>query len=256
MTADLPPLHADLTFLSPMSPERAASLASWLAAGLSEGGLVLVVGCGWAELLLRVSAAAPHARCVGVDLDENAVAEGRRRAASRGLVERVTLLHGAGATTGPTEVDALIAVGSTQVWGPPVEEAQPLAYADALTAIRSRVRRGARVVYGDGIWSRPPTAAAVAPLSGRLDEFVTLAELTDLAVDAGFAMAAVGEASLAEWDAFESGFTGGYATWLAGHPSDHPEAVGIRERAASQRASYLDGYRGVLGMGYLQLLAV
>ena len=129
-------------------------------------------------------------------------------------------------------------------------------YAAALTALRSLVRRGDRVVYGDGIWTRPPTRAAVAPLAGRDDEFVTLGELADLAVAAGFAPLAVHEASLDEWDVFESGYAAGYARWLAEHPADHPETDEVGALAERQRAAYFAGYRGVLGLGYLELLAV
>ncbi len=39
-------------------------------------------------------------------------------------------------------------------------------------------------VYGEGIWTRSPTPEAIAPLAGREDEFVSLAELVDLAVGA------------------------------------------------------------------------
>ena len=142
------------------------------------------------------------------------------------------------------------------MWGPPVEELQPLPYAAALAALRSLVPRGGRVVYGDGIWSRPPTPAAVAPLAGRDDEFRTLGEVAELAVEAGFAPLAVHEASLDEWDVFESGYAAGYARWLAEHDTDDPEADEVRELAERQRAAYFSGYRGILGLGYLELLAV
>ncbi len=118
------------------------------------------------------------------------------------------------------------------------------------------VERGARVVYGEGIWSRPPTPEAVAPLSGRLDELVALPDLVELAVTHGFARVAVHEASLDEWDVFESGYAAGWAVWLAEHNPHHPGAAEVRLRAARQRAGYLGGYRGVYGMAYLELLAV
>jgi hypothetical protein len=149
-----------------------------------------------------------------------------------------------------------VCIGASQVWGPPVEENQPLDYTAALSAIRAAVPRGARVVYGEGIWSGTPTPDAVAPLAGRLDELVSLAELIDLAVAQGFIPMAVHEAGIDEWDEFESGFTACYATWLVEHGPDHPDAAEVRARAARQRAGYFGGYRGVMGMGYLALLAV
>lgn len=254
--SDLPPLHDDLTFLTAMSEDRAARLVRWLARGLVDGGTVADAGCGWGELLLRVARAAPQARAVGVDLDEVGIAEAGRRAEERGLAERVTFTVGDASTALPDGLDALVTIGASQIWGEETDEPGPMPYAAALGAMRASVRRGARVVYGEGIWSRPPTAEAIAPLGGREDELVSLADLADLAVEHGFAVVAVQEASLEEFDEFESGFCAGYASWLAEHPADHPEAEEVRRRADRQRTAYLRGYRGLMGLAYLQLLAV
>jgi cyclopropane fatty-acyl-phospholipid synthase-like methyltransferase len=256
VSIELPPLFEHLTFLSPLSDARADQLVSWLAAGLADGGTVLDVGCGWGELPLRVAAAAPLARVIGIDLDEERIAEARRRTTDRRLDERATFLATDGLAAGPSPVDGLVAIGATQVWGPAVTDGHPLDYGSALAAMRARVVRGGRVVYADAIWSRSPTPEATAPLSGRDDEFVRLDQLVDLAVEHGFAVAGVREASLDEWDEFESGYTARYATWLAQHDPGHPDAAEVRERAARQRSGYLQGYRGVLGMAYLQLVAV
>lgn len=257
---ELPPLWDDLTFLSPISDDRADRLAQWVAAGLAEGGTVLDVGCGWAELLLRVLGGAPRAHGVGVDLDAARVEEARRRAHARGLGSRVRLTagHGSGSDELPPagSVDALLVLGASQVWGPDVEEGRPLDYVAALAAMRRQVRRGARVLYAEAVWSAPPTPEAVAPLSGREDEFVVLPELVRLARDHGFAVTAAAEADLQEWDEFEAGFTARADRWLAAHPADHPDAAAVAAGAAEQRAAYLQGYRGVLGFGFLQLEAV
>ena len=47
-------------------------------------------------------------------------------------------------------------------------------------SIRQGTLLAQQVLYGEGLWSRPPTPEAVAPLSGRLDELVTLAKLIEL----------------------------------------------------------------------------
>ncbi len=244
----------DLTFLSPLSDSRAGRLVDFAAAGLE--GTVLDLGCGWAELLLRTLAAAPNARGIGVDRDAAAIGQGRALAEQRGLADRVELRCGDASVIAPARADAVICIGASQIWGPPVEAKQPLDYTGALDALRGKVSRGARVVYGEGIWSRPPTLAAVAPLAGRLDELITLAELVELAVGHGFMPVAVSEANADEWDEFESGYHACYTSWLAEHGPDDPGAAEIRERAARQRAAYLGGYRGTMGMAYLALIAV
>ena len=248
-----PPLHQDLTFLSPLSEERADRLVAFLTGHAPT--TVLDVGCGWAELLLRVLAAAPGATGLGIDLDEESLARAASTAASRGLRGRVRFeARDARVVDGP--FDAVTCIGASQIWGPDVAEARPLDYGAALTALRALLPRGGRLVYGEGIWSAPPTPAATAPLSGRDDEYVALADLVELAEAHGFGVVAAHEASLDEWDAFESGFAAGWVRWLADHEPDDPEADEVRARAARQHASYLGGYRGILGLAYLHLVAL
>lgn len=249
---DLPPLFDDLTFLSPLSEDRAAGLVRFLAEG--RPGSVLDIGCGWGELLLRVVAAAPEAEGRGVDIEAVRLGEARRRAEARGLLDRVTFEERDAREIAGT-FDAVVCVGASHVWAPPAEEAQPLSYGPALAALRALLRPGGRLVYADAIWSRTPTAEAVSALGGRDDEFLPLHEVVTVARDSGFAVAASAEASQDEWDAFESGYVEGYERWLAAHPADHAEAAEVRERLREQRERYLNGYRGVMGMGYLTLVA-
>ncbi len=247
------PLHHDLTFLSPLSEERAARLVAFLTE--EQPSHVLDVGCGWGELLLRVLEAAPHAQGLGVDLDEESLTAARADAVRRGLGDRAVFeARDARHVTGPR--DAVTCIGASQIWGPDVTEAQPLDYAGALTALRALLPRGGRLVYGEGIWSRPPTPEAIAPLAGREDEYAALGTVVGIAEAHGFAVVAVHEATLDEWDEFESGFTAGHVRWLAGHDPGHPDAAGVRERIERQHAAYFSGYRGVLGLAYLQLVAV
>jgi SAM-dependent methyltransferase len=253
MSLDLPPTYDDLTFLSPLSDQRAKGLVDFLTEHAP--GTVLDLGCGWGELLLRVLERAGDARGHGVDQDEPALAHGRELATARGLADRV-LFEAADARALAEQADAVICIGASQIWGDAGETAGPLDYVAALTALRDLLPRGGRLVYGEGIWSRPPTPAAIAPLAGRDDEYVDLGTLTRLATDHGFAVVSAGEASLDEWDEFEGGFTAGYAHWLLEHPDDHPDAEQVRDLAARQRAAYFDGYRGILGLAYLRLVAL
>lgn len=65
---------------------------------LEQGGRLLELGCGIGSRLCGVLRAFPAATGVGVELDADLVAEGRRMAAGLGLADRLTYVH-ADATT-------------------------------------------------------------------------------------------------------------------------------------------------------------
>jgi len=251
---DLSPLHLDLTFMAPLSEQRANRLVHFVAKDLA--GTVVDAGCGWAELLIRVLEVAPAARGIGIDLKDSSIEYAQTLAQKRGVANRITLIAGDAKDHLPASSQAAICIGASQIWGPPVEAKMPLDYRSALKAVRAILETGARVIYGEGIWTTPPAAAAVAPLAERVDEYVFLADLLDIARACGFAVMQVHQASLDEWDTFESGFSARYVRWLASHPADHPDAQSVRELAASQSDAYFRGYRGVLGMAYLAMIAV
>src|SRR6266496_2026822 len=249
MPPELDPFYRDLVFMAPLSEERANTLVGFLAANLS--GVVVDVGCGWGELLLRVLEASRRSHGLGIDLKAESIEHAMSVARLRHLSDRLTLVVGDAKEKMPMSAQAVICIGASQIWGRPVEAKAPINYGAALSAIRSVLEPGAPVVYGEGIWTATPTDAAIDPLAGRRDEYLFLPDLLDLADKCGFACVQAHQASLEEWDAFESGYTARYARWLSSHPADHPDAQEIRRRAQAQRAAYSRGYRGVLGMAYL-----
>jgi SAM-dependent methyltransferase len=240
-SSKIAPLHTDLDFNSPLSDARVSRLIRTLQP--LDGARVVEVGCGWAELLLRIAAAQPSAHAVGIDTDEAAIEHGRANAAARGLSDRVDLQVADALKWDAPAADVAICVGASHAWG---------GTAAALDALRLLVRPGGRVLLGEGIWMQPPTDAAVAALGGDPDEFGSLADLVDLAVARGLRPLEVSQASAEEWDAFESGYALAWERWLLANPDD-PEAERVRAKADEHRKRWLRGYRGVLGFAYLTL---
>lgn len=253
MVADFDPYTKHLAFMAPLSEQRAERLVRFLSGG--PGGKVVDIGCGWGELLLRVVASCPHLEGIGIDTNPDAIANAQQRARERNVSTKVEFIVGDAKVHAPRDAASAVCIGASQALAVAEGHDGPMNYRLALRSLRELVARGGRVVYGEGIWSAPPTVQAVAPLAGRLDEFVTLPELVEIAVSCDFMPFAFHEASLDEWDVFESGYSARYATWLAEHPRDHPDAPEVQDLARQQRKGNLSGYRGVLGMAYLELIA-
>ncbi|MER6100257.1 class I SAM-dependent methyltransferase [Streptomyces sp. NPDC001728] len=248
---DLPPRLGSLTFHGPLSEARAARLIERLAAtGPAD---VLDIGCGWGELLLRVLDAAPTAKGIGIDINAEDLARGRKLAEARGLADRVEFVEESALGTERGPVDAILCLGSSQALCDP-EVHDPAA---ALRELRRLVRLGGRVVLGEGFWEHAPTEAELAGMwpGAHSGDHLSLGALVDLAIEAGFRPAWIETASQDEWEEFESGYRYDTEVWLAAHP-DHPLAAETRERVDRQRSTWVNGYRGVLGIAYLTLVAV
>jgi hypothetical protein len=187
-----------------------------------------------------------------LDLNSENFSYARTRAEALGVSDRLELIAGDAKASLPARLGGALFLGASQIWARP---GQTTAYSEALSALRGLVETGSPVVYGEAIWSRPPTEAAAAAFSGRASEFSSLAEVVEKARAAGFAVMELGEASLDGWDEFESGFCARLEDWLLARDSSHPDFSTIEDRLRRQRSAYLDGYRGTLGMAYLCLLA-
>jgi cyclopropane fatty-acyl-phospholipid synthase-like methyltransferase len=249
---DLPPSLTKLTFHGPLSEARAARITQRLVANSPD--TILDIGCGWGELMLRILGARPGATGLGLDTDEGDLIRGRDNARVRGLSGRVTFANESGVGTIRGPADLVLCLGASHA----LSEAKPPEHITAaLHALRRLVTPGGRVLFGEGFWERPPTEAELASMwpDTSAAELGDLADLIDLAVDAGFRPAWIEVASLTEWDDFESGYQADEEEWLATH-GDHPRAAALREQLDQHRSYWLRGYRGILGFAYLTLVPV
>jgi SAM-dependent methyltransferase len=235
--------YAELEFNAPMSSARASELIASLQP--LAGASIVDLGCGWAELLLRLLADEPSARGIGVDADHALLARAQRNADARVLTDRLRL-ECANAADWSGDADIAIVIGASHAFG---------GTQSTLDAVRGFLRPGGRLLFGEGIWDQAPTPRALEALDAQPGDLTPVDELADLCLALGYQIGALATATLEEWDAFESGFCAGRERWLARNP-DAPNAAEVRAEINKQRDRYRRGYRGVLGFAYLTLDAV
>ena len=241
MTSPLNPdqaRYAAMRWNTPLSIDHAELLLDRLE--LQPDADVLDLGCGWGELLLRaVEASGPSSTGVGIDTDEQVLARGRVLATAKGLDDRVHFVH-ADSAAWDQPADRVLCIGASHAWAS-VEL--------AMHALAQMVLPGGRVLFGEGCWEQPPTAAA-ATLFG--EGVVTLAEIVRLARAAGWHVLHLSAANQREWDDFEATWRRSRQQWLFDHPRDD-RASDVRDTLDAQLKEYVEVYRGVLGFAYLVL---
>jgi cyclopropane fatty-acyl-phospholipid synthase-like methyltransferase len=229
--------HRGLPFANPMSEAAVERMLDALR--LPSGALVLDTGCGSGEMLLRALERDPTWRGLGVDLDEDAIAQARARAEERLPGRDVRFeVRDAGEVTG--RHDAVLNVGSSHVHG---------GYPAALGALRALVDDGGTVLLGEGYWRADPSPAFLEALGGATeDELDTFGGLRSAALAAGFEIGAVAEASEEDWARYEETLAAN-----AEREGD-AEALAYAERIRDRRA--LPDGTDTLGFALLLLRAV
>jgi ubiquinone/menaquinone biosynthesis C-methylase UbiE len=223
--------YDSLEFNAPMTSATADEIVHTLAS--SRPRRVLDIGCGWAELLLRILDACPHATGQGIDNDEAMLARARRSAGERSLLDRVSF----SARVEDAECgDLVLCIGAEHVWG---------SLQDALAELGRLTDPGGRVLVGSLFWEREPSRHLEAEF-GPLPTLDTLIASFTLA---GWRPLSLRTATLQDWDCFEFGFM---ADWELSALSlqDAGQAADARDRADRHRTGYLQR-RGILGFAFV-----
>jgi cyclopropane fatty-acyl-phospholipid synthase-like methyltransferase len=238
-------LYARMRWNTPLSAEHASLLLDRM--DLRPGLRISDLGCGWGELLLQaVARTAPAdpspagpASAVGVDTDAAALDRARAAARERHLDQHVEFTQADVATWHGT-APRVLCVGASHAFG---------GTAPALKALREVTAPGGRLLFGDGYWASPPSAAATEIFG---EEMLPLPQLLEACRTAGWRVIHMSTTDQREWDDFESTFRAGRQEWLLEH-GDDPRAAEVRDWLDSREREYLEVYRGILGLAYLVL---
>jgi SAM-dependent methyltransferase len=225
----------DHVLQNPTSPEKVHLLGERLR--LDADSRVLDAACGTAGPAILL-AARFGCSIVGVERAPEFAAEARRRVEDAGLGELVEIVEGDAAAYPfePESFDAALCLGATFVWD---------GLAGTLAALAPAVRAGGHVAVGEPYWRRWPLPEGVDDQG-----YAPLGETAARVEEAGLALVALLDASLDEWDTYESLHWRACAEWLAEHPDD-PDAPAIRARCAQHRDEYLGFQRELLGWAIL-----
>jgi SAM-dependent methyltransferase len=205
--------------------------------GLGPGSRVLDLASGKggpARLLARTFDC--HVTCVERAEEFDAVARERARAESLEHLLRLVRGDAAAFEIEPGAYDAALCLGASFVWR---------GLDGTLAALRPGVRPGGFVVVGEPYWRRWPLPEGFS-LDPDEGEFLPLAQTVDRFEAAGLEPVTMIDASLDDWDRYETLHWLAVDRWLRDH-EDEPDAGDIRERSARYRQRYLEWERDLLG---------
>ena len=204
------------------------------------GARVVELGCGKADLLIRLLQRWPAASAEGFDRNPWFLAEARASAGAAGVSSRLSLIEtdAPGALLSGRSVDLAIAFGATGIVG---DQAGTIAF------LASIVTPGGEVLLGDGVWVADPPPEGMVAFGMTHDELVDGVEgLAASGRASGLEPVSLELVSVAEWDAYETAYAGAIEAWAAANPAD-PEHDAFLARAATFRASYAAWRRASMG---------
>lgn len=208
------------------------------------GASALDIGCGQGEWLFRLLSRYPEMQATGIDQSSVALESARKRtaaAASRIRLEQADAVDYVAACS--EKFDVVLCTGSTHALG---------GYRETLATTRKLLNERGCLLVADGYWEQSPTEAALAALDAEFDDFRSLNETIQAAVDAGYTPHYAAVSSQDEWDHYEWSWCGSLERYAAETPSDE-DAKQALETARAHRTGYLTGYRGILGFVALVL---
>ncbi len=229
--------HRDHLFANPIGEAKIDRVLQLF--DLSAGNHVLDVGCGNAELLIRLI---EHYAVVGIGVDPNAaaLAVARQRASER--INTANLhLHNLPINKVVIDrpMDAALCIGSTHAYGD---------YDGTLHALRELVRPGGLVLIGEGYWKRAPNADYLTLLGSTVDELIDPATNISRAVAAGLTPLYTVVSNDDEWDHYEGLYCRTVERYVAAHPDD-PESAEFRDYIRQWYAGYVRWGRATLRFG-------
>lgn len=238
--------HTRRDICNPLSFDKLDAVISRLE--LSENADAIDIGCGKAELLIRLAHAWGHrgdrgVRSVGVERSPLFAAEAKRRVGEAALTNEITI-HESDAlvwlNANPAlRFDLACCTGSLHALG---------GYEPTLRTLLDRLNPGGWLLIGEGFWAQPPAPEYLKFLGDDETQFTTHAGNIELALKLGLTPYFAATASADEWDDYEWTYSSTIEQHVRENPGD-PDANEMLERIRPWREAYLKWGRETLGFG-------
>lgn len=237
--------HADHVVLNPTDPGRLDELVELL--DLPPGARVLDIGCGTAEVLVRLAEADARGaqagsgalRGVGIDTSPFFLERARASLQRRAPAADVELLEmdGAAYEAEPRSFDLACCLGASWVFG---------GHRGTLAALARATRPGGQVLVGEPFWRTEPAAEYLAWEGLARDQFADHAGNVALGEAEGLVPLLALVSSAQDWDRYETLQWRAAARHASAQPDD-PDLPELLDRVARSRHAYLTWGRETLG---------
>ena len=230
--------HEGLAFMNPLAEEDVDEMIEALA--LDPGAHVLDLGCGKAEVLLRIVERYADVRATGLDRSPVVLAEARRQAAQRVPESKVTLLEQDVREYAPEPgtFDLVVSTGGVSFRG---------GVGGTLAVLAGFVAPGGKLLFGEGYWREEPTAEYLVALGAAREELKDYEGTIGAAQDVGLELKRAVTSSVEDWDAYEDAWARNGERYADAHEGEEGVAD-LREWIATGRERYRElGGRETLG---------
>jgi len=232
--------HEGLAFMNPLAEEDVDEMIEALE--LEPNAHVLDLGCGKAEILLRIVERFPDVRATGLDNSSAILAEARRQAESRVPEAKVFLLEQDVREYAPEpgSFDLVVSTGGVAFRG---------GVGGTLAVLAGFVASGGKLLFGEGYWREEPSAEYLVALGAAREELKDYEGTIQAAVEAGLDLKRAVTSSIEDWDAYEDAWARNGERYAHAH-EDEEGVDELREWIANGRARYRElGGRETLGFG-------
>ena len=203
---------------------------------------VLDLGCGKAEILLRIVERFPDVRATGLDNSPAILAEARRQAESRVPEAKVVLLEQDVREYAPEpgSFDLVVSTGGVAFRG---------GVGGTLAVLAGFVASGGKLLFGEGYWREEPSAEYLVALGAAREELKDYEGTIQAAVEVGLDLKRAVTSSIEDWDAYEDAWARNGERYADAH-EDEEGVDELRGWIANGRARYRElGGRETLGFG-------